>query len=542
MAAEDEIHLELPAPASDTADASSPVENTIISPTCTNATRGDGTAVTIATGVLDSPVVEEGSSVVGFEEDEMQVDFAVESNLDEQPPPDDIGLVQGSSEYIPVALASEPTAAADDSPAFDDVAPMQVDDWTEVPAEASVEMQLDEPDLVDDNFAPTSSPLPSSSPPFMSSSPLRSSSPPYIFSSPPRAGFGSSPPSSPVPYPRGSKRKSVSFSFDDESVTQQEGTSKAAQKKRALWDVDSSDDTTFNEIADASSPGLREIESKRVKLDPDMPYTSSATLPQPKRQTLASQLRQRQKLVAPFRSPLVDKDAARHGVDAVYASGKNRAGLVTKKRDADMQVDDRSASMQAAQERVGAVSLQPQATKDYTPKVAKQFKSPLHLGSSSSSSQPTTAVSSVQAVPTIRALQAQIQTLKQAIKIKTSGGGNDEDELEELVVKWTTVGREVAWAVWDTVKDLDPGEAANMGKDGRRDGGRGGGWGFDDSSNQPQNGGVGEEEEGGSKDDDEEPHFSTLLTLGWDEEEGDLWTSTETVAMNLCLVETDAVL
>lgn len=201
-------------------------------------------------------------------------------------------------------------------------------------------------------------------------------------------------------------------------------------------------------------------------------------------------------------------------------------------------------------EKPAAASCQAQAAKAPTPKVAKQFKSPSHLGASSSSSslstaQPSSTFSNAQAVPTIRALQSKIQTLKQAIKIKNAPGGNDDDELEELVDKWTSVGREVAWAVWDTVKDLDPGESARLGKPrggwfddvgGGRDSTRGGGgWGFDDGGkSEPEKGDPGEEgEQVVSRSDDEETRqqhtLGTMLrhlgiapeTLGWDEEEGD---------------------
>lgn len=262
-----------------------------------------------------------------------------------------------------------------------------------------------------------------------------------------------------------------------------------------------------------------------------------------KRPTVASQLRERKKLAAPFRSPLVDKDAAKHGVHAVYASGKSKLG---PKRVTVQQKENSPtlAGAQATSEKPTVAFSQPQATKAPTPKVAKQFKSPFHLGASSASSgsQAPSTFSSVQAVPTIRALQSKIQTLKQAIKIKNAPGGTDDEELEELVNKWTGVGREVAWAVWDTVKDLDPGESARMGKPNGGwlddiDASRGGGWGFDDGRGKQVKGGPGDGgEQAVSGDDDEEEEartqqhtLGTMLrhlgiapeTLGWDEEEGD---------------------
>lgn len=274
---------------------------------------------------------------------------------------------------------------------------------------------------------------------------------------------------------------------------------------------------------------------------PPATQPQSQSLPQVKRPTLASQLRERKKLTAPFRSPLVDKDAAKHGVDAVYASGKTRLGAPAPKRGVVTQKENSPTSAQATPELVA--SSQAQAVKARTPKVVKQFKSPFHLdaSSSSSSAQPSSSTFfNVQAVPTIRTLQSKIQTLKQAIKIKNAPGGNNDDELEELVNKWTNVGREVAWAVWDTVKDIDPGESARLGKqqggwfsddDGGHDSRRGGGWGFDDKPAKGEPGEEGEQVVSRGDDEDSRPQHTlgTMLrhmgiapeTLGWDEEEGD---------------------
>ncbi|TFY65105.1 hypothetical protein EVJ58_g2175 [Rhodofomes roseus] len=475
----------------------------------------DATATT-ASGADECTAAEDTSCTAEAEANAMLVDPAVQSSSGYCSLPSDYALVDVTAGSIPHAA---PSAIIEVSYVHDD-AQMLDDDGVYHPAEASVEMPSMEHDFADDSFVPASSPLPSSSPPFLSS-PLRSSSPPCIFSSPPRAGFNSSPPSSPVPDAK--PRKAVSFSLDDECRSDREGNSKTAQKKRALEDIFASDDEELDAFT-------QDGEKKRVKLEPVM--ASMSSLPQPKRPTLASQLRQRKKLIAPFRSPLVDKDAARHGIDAVYASGKSSTGLAATKREAtEMPADSVSTGTQAG-------SSLSQTVKDYPPSVAKQFKSPLHLGSSG---PPSATVSSVQAIPTIRALQAKIQTLKQAIRIKTASDGNDEEELDELVVKWTTVGREVAWAVWDTVKDLGPGETANIGKVGGgwfddersgRDGGHNSGWGFDDAS-QPAKGEMGDEGGGsGTKEvDDDAPGVQhtvgTMLrhlgiapeTLGWDEEE-----------------------
>ena len=144
----------------------------------------------------------------------------------------------------------------------------------------------------------------------------------------------------------------------------------------------------------------------------------------------------------------------------------------------------------------------------------------------------------------------------------------NESRLEALVTKWRTVGREVAWLVWDTVKDLDPGEGlkgtatrnawegdAVLDRNGKKSGlGSGGfqaGWGYDNGKADPKSGGF----DGGwgwddRKDDEsngedgrmddtmdvdwegrqvQNHSLGTMLrhlgidpdTLGWDEDEGD---------------------
>ena len=172
--------------------------------------------------------------------------------------------------------------------------------------------------------------------------------------------------------------------------------------------------------------------------------------------------------------------------------------------------------------------------------VTKQFKSPFHhpTATSSSHSHPS---SMVRAAPTIQTLQGQVQTLKQAIKIKSSDHGEDEEaSLERLADKWTDVGRQVAWALWDYVKDLDLGTA--LGRYGRDDAfagdddgiavgqkrGYGGGWDGDGPAGKRIRF-DGEIEDGGEDAPVVQHTLGVMLrrlgidpvTLGWDEEEGD---------------------
>ncbi|KAH9894331.1 hypothetical protein C8Q73DRAFT_513170 [Cubamyces lactineus] len=250
--------------------------------------------------------------------------------------------------------------------------------------------------------------------------------------------------------------------------------------------------------------------------------------------------KQRNKLAAPFRSPVIKGPLVQGGLHAVYATG--RAFMPPPPR--KMRTNDVTGPF-AISEVDSAL-----ANNDRTANAAKQFKSPLvPLGSvSSPSSVPAQGRLSVKSMPTIQTLQGKLQTLKQAIKIKKSGNGQDEDELEQLVRKWTTVGREVAWAVWDYVKDLDPGVGSAIEQ-------KSGGW-FSSEGNESWASQAGQKrgfepswgyddehvpkkrksEDGEDVEMDDEGTVPTLQhtlgtmlrhlgidpdTLGWDDEEGD---------------------
>lgn len=181
--------------------------------------------------------------------------------------------------------------------------------------------------------------------------------------------------------------------------------------------------------------------------------------PNPKRPTQASQKRQFKKLVKPFRSPLVNYEDVLAGKNGVYESGRPRQA---------------AASTQQAMTAEATADVQAKSTtthtpfKDHTANTAKPFRLPVAALSNSASivvSKGTLASQkarpSVLNAPTIQSLQARVQKLKQAMKIKDEQlNGDDDQRLEALVTKWRTAGREVAWLVWDTVRDLEPSAAA----------------------------------------------------------------------------------
>jgi hypothetical protein len=106
--------------------------------------------------------------------------------------------------------------------------------------------------------------------------------------------------------------------------------------------------------------------------------------------------------------------------------------------------------------------------KDRTQRAAAQFKSPLSADASRN------VMPSVRLTPTIQALERKLQVLKRALKVKQDG---DEEILGSLLKKWTDAGREVAWEVWDLVKDHGSGDdGGSKIKPGRRSSEDGWGW------------------------------------------------------------------
>ncbi|KAJ6629236.1 hypothetical protein B0H10DRAFT_1776816 [Mycena sp. CBHHK59/15] len=95
--------------------------------------------------------------------------------------------------------------------------------------------------------------------------------------------------------------------------------------------------------------------------------------------------------------------------------------------------------------------------KHRTQRAAAQFKSPLPASVSLCS-----ASASIRQTPTIQALERKVQVLKRAVKVRKDG---EEETLERLVKKWTEAGRDVAWEVWELVKDNDSGGGNDWDKD-----------------------------------------------------------------------------
>ncbi|KAE9399011.1 hypothetical protein BT96DRAFT_965769 [Gymnopus androsaceus JB14] len=239
-------------------------------------------------------------------------------------------------------------------------------------------------------------------------------------------------------------------------------------------------------------------------------------MPAPKRPTVASQRRQHKKLTTPFKSPLMMKTAKLEeekephlSQNTPLASANKPSAIESKK-------------------------------KHFTARAAAQFKSPLSSTGNANSSQ---SLGSIRLTPSIQVLERKIQILKRAVKVKKD---KEEEALSDLTTRWTEAGREVAWEVWELVKDSENSSGKRSFKEGwgwegqgnekraKSEGGDSWGWSTRTESTD-ENAMHQDEQELGVKeqqmDEDEERVEYTLgmmlrrlgidpATLGWDDEEG----------------------
>ncbi|KAF8583974.1 hypothetical protein K439DRAFT_1183222 [Ramaria rubella] len=207
---------------------------------------------------------------------------------------------------------------------------------------------------------------------------------------------------------------------------------------------DDNHDVLLGKSETLQNPPKRSRESKPL-------FTSSRLLSQHKVSHL--------KLAQPFRSPKFLKPASRNtmlqnptasdleteDIDHQEASestlrGTNDPVITPKPR----QLIRLSTEFPAFPKKVGNVTRN-------TKSVSKPFKSPFKSPLSSLSSSTTKSTMS----PNIQALERKMQLLKRAVKIRA---GTEEKNLEELITKWRSVGREVAWEIWAVVKEQGQGD------------------------------------------------------------------------------------
>ncbi|KAK0206173.1 hypothetical protein DFS33DRAFT_564571 [Desarmillaria ectypa] len=155
-----------------------------------------------------------------------------------------------------------------------------------------------------------------------------------------------------------------------------------------------------------------------------------------------SHLRQRKKLSTPFRSPLIKKE-----------NDQPISSRPTIKKPPVPAVKTIVRSEVKPVELKHAV-LDDQKKRHRTVRAAAQFKSPLSIAASSN------VIPSVRMTPTIQSLERRVQILKRAVKVKKDG---EEELLESLAKRWTEAAREVAWELWDLVKDNGTNEGGGWG-------------------------------------------------------------------------------
>ncbi|OJA09927.1 hypothetical protein AZE42_04878 [Rhizopogon vesiculosus] len=186
-------------------------------------------------------------------------------------------------------------------------------------------------------------------------------------------------------------------------------------------------------------------------------HTQTYLPPAPKRATLASQRQQFKKLIAPFRSPLMlTKDEDTPSED--LAMSKDSLPIILPPPTAKLPLTPQKPHPHV----YSGPSITPAKTRVRTLKAASQFKSPLSSSASASSGRGL----SIRLTPTVQSLERKLQLLRRAVKVKED---NEEMTLVGLVKKWTEAGREVAYELWDLVKD-----SANKGDELRASGWGGG--------------------------------------------------------------------
>ncbi|KAJ7580223.1 hypothetical protein C8J56DRAFT_1016181 [Mycena floridula] len=181
----------------------------------------------------------------------------------------------------------------------------------------------------------------------------------------------------------------------------------------------------------------------------------------PKRSTMISQRIQHQKLKTPFRSPLMKKPEIVKNIPPIPVQPSQDVPSSPVAPIVDPRIKHR------------------------TQRASGQFKSPL---SAEVSSKPN---SSIRLTPTIQALERKLQVLKRAVKVKTT---SEEQILAGLAKRWTEAGRDVAWEVWDLIKDNGQG-SGDWGKQSSADGKRGfqDSWGWTDGGNSKRLKGAAEQ-------------------------------------------------
>ncbi|KAG5646438.1 hypothetical protein DXG03_003488 [Asterophora parasitica] len=167
--------------------------------------------------------------------------------------------------------------------------------------------------------------------------------------------------------------------------------------------------------------------------------TPEYTLPNPKRSTIAAQKLQHKKLTTPFRSPLMKRPKTNPVLPVGLPPPMPSLSLRTAE-----SATTADETLDPAPSVLPDLEMTDSKKRHRTRRASAQFKSPLSFDASAK------VASSVRMTPTIQALERRLHLLKRAVKVKHDG---EHEMLRALARKWIEAGREVAWEVWDLVKD-----------------------------------------------------------------------------------------
>lgn len=151
-----------------------------------------------------------------------------------------------------------------------------------------------------------------------------------------------------------------------------------------------------------------------------------SSFPNPKRSTIAFQQLQHRKLISPFRSPALTLHSKPMGLQSSVPAVSLAYVSTSAPTEQTLVSDDMNSKL-----------------KHRTHRASTPFKSPL-------SADAITKLTAVRMTPIIQGLERKVQLLRRAIKITDD---DEEETLLKLVKKWTEAGRDIAWEVWDLVKD-----------------------------------------------------------------------------------------
>ncbi|CAG7848531.1 SubName: Full=Uncharacterized protein {ECO:0000313/EMBL:CCA66561.1} [Serendipita indica DSM 11827] len=280
---------------------------------------------------------------------------------------------------------------------------------------------------------------------------------------------------------------------------------------------------TSDGIVDQVQEGIVTTHGSVEKEAPTYEASTILTRVAPNYPSTASLHRSKKKITQPFRSPLLLKRT-----NSKEGQNEHKSKVITPSARKTMVSKIKASGSAAAR---------------------AAFKSPLRgdrsVTSEANQKQPRTFTANAKRSE-IHQLEQRLQLLRRAVKIKQSG---EDGELEVLVTKWRDIAKEVAWELWEIVKEGSVGDAqdsyAPTNREIRfgsrstpfmRDDGFDRNWGWSEGEEKAGPGTEGNAETPLEEDTEQEKHPERTMgimlkelgiadeTLGWNEDEGDFVT------------------